>query len=115
MTAKPKSGSGVPPLNQQNKQSRDAAATASAAPGHQSQNTASPEEAREWPSIRIGNALELINGRAFKPAEWSKAGVPIVRIQNLNNPEAPFNYYEGNLPEKFSLGDGDLLFAWSGT
>src|SRR5580692_5931882 len=68
-----------------------------------------------WPTIKIGEALHLINGRAFKPTEWTKSGTPIVRIQNLNNPNAPFNYYQGDLPEKISLKDGDLLFAWSGT
>lgn len=70
---------------------------------------------KEWEKIRVGAALRLINGRAFKPSEWREAGLPIVRIQNLNDPEAPFNYYDGELPEKFRLDDGDLLFAWSGT
>ncbi len=65
--------------------------------------------------VRIGDALQLINGRAFKPSEWSDQGLPIVRIQNLNDPDAPFNYYPGALPEKFRLKMGDLLFAWSGT
>lgn len=68
-----------------------------------------------WPKVSVRNVLKLVNGRAFKPSEWSKAGVPIVRIQNLNNAEAMFNYYNGDLPQKFSLTDGDLLFAWSGT
>ena len=68
-----------------------------------------------WRKVQIGKALRLINGRAFKPREWADSGLPIVRIQNLNNPEAPFNYYQGHLPEKFQLDDGDLLFAWSGT
>ena len=68
-----------------------------------------------WPTVKIGDTLRLINGRAFKPTEWAKTGTPIVRIQNLNNPEAPFNYYQGDLPEKIALNDGDLLFAWSGT
>jgi len=68
----------------------------------------------EWETVTVGNALRLINGRAFKPTEWQTTGLPIVRIQNLNNPEAPFNYY-GDLPEKFLIKDGDLLFAWSGT
>ncbi len=68
-----------------------------------------------WLTVKVGDALDLINGRAFKPTEWSKTGTPIVRIQNLNNPEAPFNYYHGHLPGKFLLEDGDLLFAWSGT
>jgi len=68
-----------------------------------------------WESVRLGDALTLINGRAFKPSEWLQAGLPIVRIQNLNNPDAPFNYYDGELPDKFLLSNGELLFAWSGT
>ncbi len=68
-----------------------------------------------WESVTIGESLDLINGRAFKPTEWSAAGRPIIRIQNLNNPKAGFNYYAGPLPEKFSVTTGDLLFAWSGT
>lgn len=68
-----------------------------------------------WESVTIGESLDLINGRAFKPKEWSTAGRPIIRIQNLNNPKAAFNYYVGELPEKFSVATGDLLFAWSGT
>jgi type I restriction enzyme, S subunit len=68
-----------------------------------------------WSKVRVGDALRLINGRAFKPSEWKEKGLPIVRIQNLNNSEASFNYYEGDLPEKFLLNNGDLLFAWSGT
>jgi len=68
-----------------------------------------------WKSVRLGDSLKLINGRAFKPSEWRESGVPIVRIQNLNNPDAPFNYYDGELPDKFLLNTGDLLFAWSGT
>lgn len=68
-----------------------------------------------WESVTIGESLDLINGRAFKPNEWSTGGRPIIRIQNLNNPKAAFNYYAGPLPEKFSVATGDLLFAWSGT
>jgi type I restriction enzyme, S subunit len=74
-----------------------------------------PGRPSTWPRVRVGDALRLINGRAFKPTEWTTSGVPIVRIQNLNNPEAPYNYCQADLPEKFLLGDGDLLFAWSGT
>lgn len=73
------------------------------------------ESTQSWQRCRVGDSLTLINGRAFKPTEWKKSGLPIVRIQNLNDPGAPFNYYEGELPEKFLLADGDLLFAWSGT
>lgn len=69
----------------------------------------------EWGRVKVGKALRLINGRAFKPAEWKTSGLPIIRIQNLNNPEAPFNFCDAELPEKFLVDNGDLLFAWSGT
>ena len=64
---------------------------------------------------RIGDILHLQNGRAFKPAEWTTNGLPIVRIQNLNNHDAPFNYFDGVAHEKFRIYSGDLLFSWSGT
>jgi len=70
---------------------------------------------REWKRVRIGDTLRLVNGAAFKPTNWTKDGVPIVRIQNLNNPEAAFNRTTRVLPEKFKLRGGELLFAWSGT
>lgn len=70
---------------------------------------------RSWRRVRIGNTLRLVNGSAFKPTDWTKDGVPIVRIQNLNNPEAAFNRTTRELPEKFKLRGGELLFAWSGT
>jgi type I restriction enzyme S subunit len=56
-----------------------------------------------------------VNGSAFKPTDWESEGLPIVRIQNLNNQAAPFNLTKRRLPEKFKLHGGELLFAWSGT
>ncbi len=73
------------------------------------------QRANGWERVKVGKALRLVNGRAFKPTEWKAGGLPIIRIQNLNNSDAPFNYYDGELPEKFLVSDGDLLFAWSGT
>ncbi|WP_455927819.1 restriction endonuclease subunit S [Pseudomonas capeferrum] len=68
-----------------------------------------------WAHAEIGDLCTLINGRAFKSQEWSESGIPIIRIQNLNNPEAKFNYYSGALDGKHLIKNGDLLFAWSGT
>ena len=68
-----------------------------------------------WKRVRIGDTLRLVNGSAFKPTDWTKDGVPIVRIQNLNNPETAFNLTKRELPEIFKLRGGELLFAWSGT
>ena len=68
-----------------------------------------------WASIQIGELCELVNGRAFKPYEWDNAGLPIIRIQNLNNPEAKFNHFRGELDSQHRVISGQLLFAWSGT
>lgn len=68
-----------------------------------------------WMLAPIGDLCDLKNGRAFKPTEWSDEGLPIVRIQNLNNKNASFNYYSGKYEEKYHLKGGELLFAWSGT
>lgn len=68
-----------------------------------------------WSYVPIGNLCNLINGRAFKPSDWEKEGLPIVRIQNLNDPNAGFNFYPKSVEEKFLIDHGQLLFAWSGT
>ena len=68
-----------------------------------------------WVQAEIGTLCNLINGRAFKPKEWTNVGLPIIRIQNLNKPNAQFNYFSGLLAEKHLVKKGDLLFAWSGT
>lgn len=68
-----------------------------------------------WCWTRIAKLCSLSNGKAFKLTDWTKTGIPIVRIQNLNNPEAQYNLYSGAVEDKFRLCGGELLFAWSGT
>lgn len=65
--------------------------------------------------VRLGDIFEFKNGRAFKKTEWSKSGLPIIRIQNLNKAHAPFNYYLGDYDKQIEVNNGDLLFSWSGT
>lgn len=64
---------------------------------------------------KIGDVCRLINGRAFKPTDWTPDGLPIVRIQNLNNLRAPFNRFNKPVEDRFLIDTGELLFAWSGT
>ncbi len=68
-----------------------------------------------WEIAEIGDLCILINGRAFKPSDWSGTGLRIVRIQNLNNPDSSFNCFLGDVESKFLIDNGELLFAWSGT
>jgi type I restriction enzyme S subunit len=69
----------------------------------------------EWEVRTIGEVFRLINGFAFKPDDWKQSGTPIIRIQNLNDPFAEFNYSQVPVPERNRIEAGDLLFAWSGT
>jgi type I restriction enzyme S subunit len=68
-----------------------------------------------WNYVALGEIATYINGRAFKPTEWSKKGLPIIRIQNLNSNKSEFNYCDFDIEVKYYVGNGDLLFAWSGT
>lgn len=68
----------------------------------------------EWQEKRLGEICELVNGRGFKPHEWKKEGLPIIRIQNLNG-SGEFNYYSGDFSPKILVEPGQLLFAWSGS
>lgn len=67
------------------------------------------------PTEAIGDLCTLINGRAFKPSDWTDDGIPIVRIQNLNDHAKPFNKYNGEVRERFLIDDGEILLSWSGT
>lgn len=64
---------------------------------------------------RLGEIFIFKNGRAFKKSEWSQTGLPIIRIQNLNNRESGFNFFNGEFSNDILVRNGDLLFSWSGT
>lgn len=68
-----------------------------------------------WNCYRLGELCEFINGDAYKPSDWSDFGVPIIRIQNLNNHSKNFNYWAGSIEGRVRVKNGDILLAWSGT
>jgi type I restriction enzyme S subunit len=70
---------------------------------------------RNWAWVALGHSMNLVNGTAFKPEDWTPEGTPIVRIQNLNNENAAFNRYNGEIEPKFYIRSGDFLISWSGT
>ena len=68
---------------------------------------------RTWQVATVGEIGSYLNGFAFKPDHWSTDGLPIIRIQNLNDFRKPFNYFNGEIPEKYRINDGDILVSWS--
>ena len=65
--------------------------------------------------IKLGDCATFINGYAFKPEDWNTEGLPIIRIQNLNNENAPYNYYNKNISKQYIVENGDILISWSGS
>ncbi len=64
-------------------------------------------------TVQLEEVAEFINGRAFKPSEWSQSGTPIIRIQNLTGTSKVFNYFDGEFDERIRVQRGDILISWS--
>lgn len=63
--------------------------------------------------VHLEEVAKFINGRAFKPSEWSGSGLPIIRIQNLTGTNYAFNYFDGVIDEPVRVRRGDILISWS--
>lgn len=68
---------------------------------------------KHWQIKKLGEVADYLNGRAFKPSEWEPNGKPIIRIQNLNKPQAEYNYSTKEYEERYKVQKNDLLYAWS--
>ena len=79
----------------------------------------STEEQRRLPEgWRWGTVNETgryINGVAFKPTDWGKEGVPIIRIQNLTDPDKPLNRTTRKVDSIYRIEPGDMMVSWSAT
>lgn len=63
--------------------------------------------------VRLGDVATYVNGFAFKPADWSNKGIPIIRIQNLTGTSDVVNYYDKKYSTKYEINNGDVLISWS--
>lgn len=64
---------------------------------------------------RLADIAEFVNGVAFKQKDWTDSGRKIIRIQNLNDPNKPYNKTLREVPDKNIAYEGDLLVSWSGS
>ena len=67
----------------------------------------------DWTYKKLGILATYINGYPFKPADWQTDGKTIIRIQNLNNPNAPYNLFGGEIDTRYIVRKGDVLISWS--
>ncbi|MCR6640492.1 MAG: restriction endonuclease subunit S [Sporocytophaga sp.] len=66
-----------------------------------------------WERKSLIQLADYINGYGFKPSDWSKDGLPIIRIEQLKNPYADYDYCNFKIPDKNIINPGDLVFSWS--
>jgi type I restriction enzyme S subunit len=71
-------------------------------------------QSKDQTKTTLGAVTTLVNGRAFKPSDWSDKGTPIIRIQNLNGSKE-FNLYDQKVEERYFVEADTLLFSWSGS
>jgi type I restriction enzyme, S subunit len=64
---------------------------------------------KNWGWTAVGDTMDMVNGKAFKPEDWASEGTPIIRIQNLNNENAAFNRCNTAVDPKIHVNDGDFL------
>ncbi|WP_083245285.1 restriction endonuclease subunit S [Paraburkholderia nodosa] len=65
-----------------------------------------------WALARLGDVINVLNGRAYKKPEMLSEGTPLLRVGNLFTSN---EWYYSDLelePEKY-IDDGDLIYAWS--
>ncbi|WP_456408548.1 restriction endonuclease subunit S [Caldithrix abyssi] len=66
-----------------------------------------------WKREKLTSLADFINGYAFKPDDWGKEGLPIIRIEQLKDPNKITDFYNGKLPSQNIIENGDLIFSWS--
>jgi len=80
--------------------------------GHDVEEGEPPEG---WERKTMGEVGKYLNGYAFNSKTWSTSGRPIIRIQNLTGSGSKYNFFDGDIEERYIVREGDLLFSWSAT
>jgi len=91
-------------------------ATAALFPG-EFQDSELGEIPKGWTSLALYDAATYVNGaayRAFQP-NGDRRGLPIIKIAELKaGVTSQTKFSDVEMPEKYRLATGDILFSWSG-
>jgi len=68
-----------------------------------------------WEKRNLISLAQYLNGRAFREDEWGEEGLPIIRIEQINDPSTISDRYDGPVLRQNLIDDGDLVFSWSAT
>jgi hypothetical protein len=70
---------------------------------------------KDWEVKPFSALASYVNGYAFKPAQLGTEGKPVIKIKELKAgivADTPRNLGK-EIPEKYRINDGDVLFSWS--
>jgi type I restriction enzyme S subunit len=71
---------------------------------------------KSWNTEVLTDVANFYNGLAFKPSDWAKEGVPIIRIEQITRPDTTnCDFYRGDFPSINEINYGDVIFSWSAT
>jgi type I restriction enzyme S subunit len=71
-----------------------------------------------WKVLPLDEIADFLNGLALQkfPAENEKGYLPVIKIRELKNGISnSSDKASRNIPSKYIINDGDLIFSWSGT
>lgn len=72
---------------------------------------------QSWEWVRLYDVCIFENGYAFSSKEYKKAGIPLIRISNIQQGSIELSnavFIQGEYSEHFTVSNGDLLIAMSG-
>ncbi|HNW88506.1 MAG TPA: restriction endonuclease subunit S [Bacteroidales bacterium] len=70
----------------------------------------------KWEKVKLGSICDFISGNAWSASDFQSTGeIPIIRIQNLNNSDSSFVYWNKPYDRKFIIQKGDMLLSLSGS
>lgn len=68
-----------------------------------------------WTRSTLGTVASFVNGYPFTPEQHGDSGLPIIRIEQLKDRNAPLDRSATKLPKQFMLQNDDIVFSWSGS
>lgn len=68
----------------------------------------------KWEVVRLGDVADFQNGYPFKPNDLGSVGKPVIRIKQLMNQNIEPDRSQLDVPSRFLIGSGDIIFSWSG-
>ncbi|WP_407477353.1 restriction endonuclease subunit S [Elizabethkingia anophelis] len=65
--------------------------------------------------VKLGDICDFYSGNAWKSKYFSNIGVPIIRINNLNQNQNDFVYWNKEYDKRYLIKENDILLSLSGT